>query len=155
MKARIRQREQGFTFTEVLIVLAVLCVMAAVVVPIYLAQLDRAKDAAVKQGVRDIKLGVSLYSLDHDDSYPTAVTGPLGEAPLVDDSGQAYLSSWPGNPWTGQDMRNVPKPSKGDFWYEGRSEVAAVRITSRMVNEYRLQGWLDATNPFVLGATQP
>lgn len=156
MRLRRSRREQGFTFTEVLIVLAVLCVLAAVFVPVYLSQLDRARDAAVKQGVQDIKLGLSLYSLDHDGAYPMTVSGPKGDAPLVDDRGQNYLSSWPRNPWTGNDMQNVRKLSRGDFWYEGRSEVAAIRITPQMVNEYRLRGWLvDGSNPFVLGTSGP
>jgi prepilin-type N-terminal cleavage/methylation domain-containing protein len=156
MRPRRSRREQGFTFTEVLIVLAVICVLTAVFVPVYLSQLDRARDAAVRQGVRDIRLGLSCYRLDHDDGYPMTVSGPKGDAPLVDDHGQNYLSSWPKNPWTGDDMRNVPKLVRGDFSYEGRSEVAVTGVATPLVNEYRLRGWLvDASNPFVLGTSGP
>jgi prepilin-type N-terminal cleavage/methylation domain-containing protein len=156
VRSRRRHGEQGFTFTEVLIVLAVICVLTAVFVPTYLGQLDRARDAAVRQGVRDIRLGLSCYRLDHDDGYPMTVSGPKGDAPLVDDRGQSYLSSWPKNPWTGDDMQNVSKLSRGDFWYQGRSEVAVIGVTTPLVNEYRLRGWLvDASNPFVLSTSRP
>jgi general secretion pathway protein G len=143
MTTRSRQREQGFTFTEVLIVLAVIFVMTAVFVPTYLRQVDKAKDAAVRADLREITLGLSCYSLDHDGVYPVTVSDPAGEAPLVDADGQSYLSQWPTNPWTGKPMRNVMKPRVGDFWYSGRSEVASTGFATPLVAGYVLRGWLD------------
>lgn len=143
MTARSRHDERGFTFTEVLIVLAVIFVLTAVFVPTYLHQVDRARNAAVKADVREITLGLSFYSLDHEGAYPLDVSDPAGDAPLVDDDGQPYLSSWPTNSWTGKPMRNVEKQRPGDFSYTGGSEVASTGATAPLADEYILRGWLN------------
>ncbi|MEZ5186169.1 MAG: prepilin-type N-terminal cleavage/methylation domain-containing protein [Candidatus Nanopelagicales bacterium] len=51
---RPRPCERGFTLVELLVVVLVLVVLAAVAVPIYLNQVDKARDASTKTGVATV-----------------------------------------------------------------------------------------------------
>ena len=156
--ARQRNLESanGFTFTEVLIVVVVIMLLSAIFIPSYLKQRDRARDAVVKQGVQSIAMGLRLYNLDHNGQYPLDISGPSGKYPLVDAAGTAYLDAWPGNPWTGKPMNNTSGYSEGDFQYAGFSTVAAVQLTSMEIDRCSLLGWVSSkSQPFVASEPGP
>ncbi len=45
-------------------------ILAAIAIPMFLNQSNKAKDAAVKGGVHNIELGIASYAIDHADTYP-------------------------------------------------------------------------------------
>ncbi len=49
-------------------------ILAAIAIPMFLNQRSKAKDAAVKEGIHSIQVGVQSYAVDHSDSYPSALT---------------------------------------------------------------------------------
>jgi prepilin-type N-terminal cleavage/methylation domain-containing protein len=151
-----RSTQDGFTFTEVLIVVAVIALLMAIFVPGYLHQRDRARDAVVKQSVQTIAMGLRVYNLDHDGQYPLDVSGPNGKYPLTDSSGKAYIDSWPNNPWTGTPMKNTSKYSKGNFRYAGFSSVASTQPNAVQIDECSLLGWVTSkSRPFVASEPGP
>jgi len=107
MKSRRTAAHQGFTLIELLIVIIVIGILAAIAIPPYVSQRNKAKDAAVKEGVHAIQIGVMSYAIDHDD-YPATeyVTYTPGET-TANNLGNSYLDTWPKNPWTGQPMKNT------------------------------------------------
>ena len=74
-------------------------------------QNELAKEAAVKEGIHSLQVGIQSYAVDHNDSYPAEVT----QTSLVDDAGQSYIDNWPSNPYTGAPM--APGTDAGDYNY--------------------------------------
>jgi prepilin-type N-terminal cleavage/methylation domain-containing protein len=102
------KHRRGFTVIELLIVIIIVAILAAIAFPLYLAQKDSAKDAAVKEGAHVIQTGVVAYAADHNGEFPTTdyVTCTPAD-PRADNLGNRYLDTWPRNPWTGRPMANT------------------------------------------------
>ena len=94
------RKEGGFTLIELLIVIIIIGILAAIAIPMFLSQRDKAKDAAVKEGVHSIQVGVESYAVDNNDAYP------VGDQALTNGccSCRTYVDNWPKNPWTNADM---------------------------------------------------
>ena len=120
----LRQGQHGFTMIELLFVLIIIGVLTTIAVPTYLGQRGKAKDAAVKDSLHSIQIGVQSYALDNNDTYPPSVAT---KASLVDPQGKSYVDNWPKNPFTNVDMKD--STALGDYTYS--------KPTS---NSYRLVG---------------
>jgi type II secretion system protein G len=120
----VTKGQGGFTLIEILIVIIIISILAAIAIPAYLSQRGKAKDAAVRDGIHCIQIGVQSYALDNSDTYPPAVAT---SAALVDAAGKAYVDQWPKNPLTGNAMKD--SSAQGDYTY-----------TSPATNTFRLVG---------------
>jgi len=71
---RRRARDQrGFSLIELVIVVAVIAILAAIMVPNFLAQRQRAADSRAMDAVANIRKGLGMYAADNG-SYPTGST---------------------------------------------------------------------------------
>jgi type II secretion system protein G len=120
--------QSGFTLIEVLIVLVILSILAAIAIPAYLSQRGKAKNAAVREGIHSIEIGVQSYALDNGDAYPPAVAG---STTLVDSNGKAYVDQWPKNPVSGAPMRD--STAQGDYTYTSASS-SSYQLVGHMVS---------------------
>src|SRR6185436_14795796 len=95
----------GFTFIEIMVVVAILAILAALVVPRIMGRTDDAKRTAAKVQIRNIDGALQLYKLDHG-VYPTTEQGlkALVEKPSVGVIPKkwkigGYLQKLPEDPW--------------------------------------------------------
>jgi general secretion pathway protein G len=103
MPAQNTQRQRGFTLIELMVVLAIIGVLAALVVPNVLNRADDARVTAAKTDVGNLMQALKLYRLDNQ-TYPTAeqglnalVTKPtVGPTPL---NWKPYIDKLPSDPW--------------------------------------------------------
>lgn len=103
---RRSERQRGFSIIELLIVAIVIGILAAIAIPMYLNQRNKAKDAAVKAGVQAVNVGIVTWAMDHDEVYPgdgDVTSLRWNGAPSAF---SVYVQPWPTNPFTGTPMRN-------------------------------------------------
>lgn len=74
MKQNMKRRQTGFTLIEVMVVVVILGILAAVVVTKVADRPDEAKLVKVKQDLLTLESALNLYKLDND-IYPTSEEG--------------------------------------------------------------------------------
>lgn len=97
--------QRGFTFVEIMVVVAILAILAAIVVPRIMGRTGEAKITAAKVQMRNIEGALKLYKLDTGKYPPTEhglealVTKPTsGKVPRNWRKG-GYLQTVPKDPW--------------------------------------------------------
>ena len=102
IKAPLRLAEQGFTLLEIMVVVVIIGLLAALVVPRYMGQVDTANINRAKGDLRGIETALNLYRLDNF-RYPSTTEGL--EA-LVKNPGETSAPNWrqqlarvPLDPW--------------------------------------------------------
>jgi len=94
---------RGFTLIELMVVLVIIGVLAALIVPNVLDRTDDARVTAAQADVHNIMQALKLYKLDNQ-RYPTAEQGlqALIAKPATDPAPpnwKPYLEKLPNDPW--------------------------------------------------------
>ncbi len=98
-----RLAQAGFTLIELMVVLLIIGVLAALIVPNVLDRADDARVTAAKTDVSNLMQALKLYKLDNQ-RYPTAEQGLTAlltkptSAP-VPPNWKSYLDLLPNDPW--------------------------------------------------------
>ncbi len=66
---------RGFTLIELVVVIMVISILAAIVLPSYIKVKEKAKEAECKAGLHAIQLSLERFNVDHGDQYPTYLIG--------------------------------------------------------------------------------
>ena len=97
----MRQKFQGFTLIEVMVVVVILSILAAVIVPKVMDRPDTARAVKAQTDIRALESALNLYKLDNF-NYPTTEQGLEALVPkyidrlAVDPWGKPYLYLSPG-----------------------------------------------------------
>jgi general secretion pathway protein G len=96
------RKQRGFTLVEILIVVIILGILAAIVVPMFAHATVDAKHAALSDQLHGLRVQVQLYTLQHGDTRP-ALSGSNWDDLVTGTTynGRAcgpYLPSVPKNP---------------------------------------------------------
>ena len=95
----------GFTLIEVLVVVVILSILAAIIVPRIMDQPDRARVTKARQDIQALVTGLNLYKLDNF-SYPSTdqglealVQSPQGQPEARNWKAGGYIDRLPADPW--------------------------------------------------------
>jgi len=116
---------RGFTLIEIMVVVVILGILAALVVPNILGNVDTARITAARQDIRGIESALDMYRLDNY-SYPTTQQGI--EALVTQPADPSirnwrlggYLKKLPNDPWGNPYQYLYPgTQSEVDVWSMG------------------------------------
>jgi general secretion pathway protein G len=111
--------EKGFTLLEIMIVVVIIGLLAAIVAPKLIGNIDTAQINRTRQDVRSIETALNLYRLDNF-KYPST---DLGLQALVTNPGETNAPNWksggylprvPKDPWNNEYQYRYPG-QHGDF----------------------------------------
>jgi general secretion pathway protein G len=110
------QKNTGFTLVEILIVVIILGILAAIVIPQFTEASNDARVSAVVSDLQTVRSQIELFKVQHLDQYPGSVNGaaiPTGAALVAALTGKTnntgaidaagtlgpYLGKFPTNPF--------------------------------------------------------
>ncbi|NYT83137.1 type II secretion system major pseudopilin GspG [Alcaligenaceae bacterium] len=97
----LRARQLGFSLIEIMVVVVIMGIMAALIVPNIMDRPDQARGVAARQDIGAIMQALKLYRLDNG-RYPTTEQGLralTGEAVAGQPKGRSYMDRLPNDPW--------------------------------------------------------
>ena len=128
-----RRKHTAFTLVEVLIVVIVLGILAAIVVPQFSEATTDAKVSALTTNLQTIRSQIQLFKMQHNDTYPTYATFANQMTQYTDVSGTAqatkdathnlgpYLLSIPNNPFTATNTLSNDNAATSAWYYNQTS----------------------------------
>ena len=104
MMKNIGRKQQGFTLIEVMVVVVILGILAAILVPKVMDRPDQARKTKARQDIRALEAALNLYKLDNyvypttDQNLEALISKPSSPEPPNWKEG-GYLDRLPLDPW--------------------------------------------------------
>jgi type IV pilus assembly protein PilA len=77
LRQRMTRGESGFTLVELLVVMLILGLLAAIAIPAFFNQRNKAKDADAKSSVRTAETAMETFATDNNGKYTGVTVGDL------------------------------------------------------------------------------
>lgn len=113
--------QQGFTLIEIIVVVVIISILAAVVVPNFMDEPDKARVTKANQDIRSLESALDLYRLDNY-SYPTTDQGlealvnkPSGTPEPKNWKEGGYIKRLQTDPWGNDYQYLQPGVKNGDY----------------------------------------
>jgi len=143
---------RGFSLVELIIVVAVLGIMAAIVVPQFQNQSTQAKEAVAKECLRILRSAIELYTAQHSGVPP----GYTDDDPQTPPSSlnfynqltieNRYMSKMPSNPFNNcQNIKIIgnsesfPLSATGNFGWVYQAATKTIRLDWQGADKYGIR----------------
>jgi len=68
------RKEKGFTLIELMVVIVIIAILAAVALPNFMGATEKARESAVTSAVKALQTSLEMYAVDHNGTYPSTGT---------------------------------------------------------------------------------
>ncbi len=99
--------ESGFTLVEILIVVVILGILAAIVIPQFTDASTQAKESALASDIQMMRSQLELYKIQHNDNLPNCTSQATFEACLLEQTDQYGAAGTQFGPY----MQKIPSNS--------------------------------------------
>jgi general secretion pathway protein G len=146
MKAR-----NGFTLVEILIVVVILGILAAIVIPQFTEASTEAKNSSLVSDLQTARSQIELYKIQHTDDLPGSGTATLTEALTMytDVDGAKAATQAPGTGIFGPYLQKIPT---NPFCANGTTIDSAATSPAASVTDGTGSGWFFNTETGAFGA---
>jgi len=117
----MNRKDRGFTLIEMMAVVVIIGILAAVIAPKFFGQVGQAEAAAAQQDIKQIEQAVTLYRFDTG-NFPQDLRDLVREPDDVRRWHGPYLHNEPRDPWDNKyEYRNPGNDNREfDVWSLGR-----------------------------------
>ncbi len=141
----MKRRMSGFTLVEILIVVIILGILAAVVIPQFSEASNDTRESSVKTDLKTIRSQLQLYKAQHAEIYPDDFANQM--TMFTDASGNTnasysstfrfgpYMLRMPPNPYTG--VSTVTQVDDGDTAYSAAADMNQGWWYNSVTGEFR------------------
>jgi general secretion pathway protein G len=140
---------KGFTLVEILIVVVILGILAAIVIPQFTNASESAKSSSLVSQLQTIRSSLELYQVQHNGSYPNLstnwnqMTGKTDVAGLPSTAATAYgpyLQQAPINPFEGSSSTAAAAALGVGWTYDSTSGAIKAVLKATKATEVGLDG---------------
>jgi general secretion pathway protein G len=144
---RIRQRAtQAFTLVEILIVVVILGILAAIVIPQFTSASQSAEASSLASQLQTLRSQIELYQVQHGGTYPVA-DGSIDWTALTEKGGDGYGPYLQEKPTHG--LSGVDPASASDCWtWNATDNTVQASVGASVDTQILKNAGLD-TNDFV------